>query len=303
MYKRLFSFVFLSIFFIFPSFADEPGEGGLEKFIDVIPDGYNFWLYTPEGATDGQIAEEDILFSRFLDEEYRDEVYADEVLKPLVIFLHGRSLCGTDLNKVRKYGTISAIEKGRDFDALVIAPQNPGGAWNPEKIMNTVDYVCREYYVDTNRIYVLGMSLGGYGTLDFAAAYPDRIAAAIGMGGGATRKDLSGLAKMPLWIIHGTADDLVPVSGSDKVAAAIEAAREEEGDINRLRYDRLPGRNHSILARVFYRPEVYEWLLSHSLDQENRPLTPTIEITDEFFNSAYQGLDHSKGYKGSGKKK
>lgn len=279
--RKFFLAALLVLTACFPTLADHLQDRGLEKVVGEVPDGYNFWLYLPE---------------------YQEGEAVDNE-KPLIIFLHGRSLCGTDMNKVRKYGTISAIEKGRDFDALVIAPQNPGGAWNPEKIMNTVDYVCREYYVDTNRIYVLGMSLGGYGTLDFAAAYPDRIAAAIGMGGGATRKDLSGLAKMPLWIIHGTADDLVPVSGSDKVAAAIEAAREEEGDINRLRYDRLPGRNHSILARVFYRPEVYEWLLSHSLDQENRPLTPTIEITDEFFNSAYQGLDHSKGYKGSGKKK
>lgn len=282
MIKKSYLTIFILLISFMRVFADNLEERGLEKVIGAVPDGYNFWLYLPEYAEDEPVDEE----------------------KPLIIFLHGRSLCGTDMNQVRRYGTISAIEKGRDFDAIVIAPQNPGGAWNPEKIMNTVDYVVSEYYIDTNRIYVLGMSLGGYGTLDFAASYPDRIAAAIGMGGGATKKDLSGLADMPVWIIHGTADDLVPVSASDKVVDSITKAR-QEGDENRLQYDRLPGRNHSILARVFYRPEVYDWLLEHSLDQENRPIAPTLELNDDFFNSAYQGLDHSKGYKsrGSGKSK
>ena len=296
MLKKTIILIFLSFISTVSIFADSLSDIGLEKIIGKIPDGYNFWLYTPEETGTAKMAEEDILFARFLDDEFKDEAVGEYAAKPLVIFLHGKSLCGTDMNKVRKYGTISALEKGRRLDAYVIAPQNPGGAWNPQKIMDVVDYVCANYDIDENRIYVLGMSLGGYGTLDFAATYPDRIAAAIGMGGGATVKDLSGLADMPLWIIHGTGDDLVPVSASDKVAQAIEDAR-AEGDINRLQYDRLPGYNHSILARVFYRPEVYEWLFTHSLAHEGRPLTPTIEINDEFFNTAYQGLDHSKGYK------
>ena len=278
MIKKICFTVSLLLLIIFSSYADSLADAGIEKMIGEVPDGYNFWLYTPP-LKDGESEDEE---------------------KPLIIFLHGKSLCGTDLNKVRRYGTISAIEKGRNIDAFVIAPQNPGGAWNPDKIMQIVDYMVREYYVDANRIYALGMSLGGYGTLDLAAAYPDRIAAAIGMCGGATEKDLSGLAGMPVWIIHGTGDSAVPVSASDKVARAVEQAR-EEGDINRLQYDRLPGKNHGILAKVFYRPEVYEWLMSHSLDQEGRPISPTLTIDDDFFNSAYKGLDHSKGYKASKK--
>ena len=297
----------LVLAFALPSGADNLKDVGLEKVTAKVKDGYNFWLYTPSEASEKPSAphitdaEIDILFERFLDDEFRnnDNSTVDDAAgqpKPLVIFLHGKSLCGSDLDKVRKYGTISAIEKGRALDAYVIAPQNPGGQWQPEKIMEVVDYVCGKYNIDENRIYVLGMSLGGYGTLDFAATYPDRIAAAIGMGGGATKKDLSGLADMPVWIIHGTGDDLVPVSASDKVASAIGEARDAE-DIVRLQYDRIPGMNHSILARVFYRADVYEWLFTHSLSQPDRPLTPTLEINDEFFNSAYQGLDHSKGYK------
>lgn len=255
---------------IFSVSAQVSEANTLEKMIGKVQNGYNFWLYTPEDVT-------------------------SEEGKPLVIFLHGRSLCGTDLNKVRRYGTISAIEKGRKLDAYVIAPQNPGESWKPEKIMNIVDYVSENCNIDQNRIYVLGMSLGGYGTIDLAATYPERIAAAIGMCGGATVKDLSGLASLPLWIIHGTGDRSVSVSASDKVAEAVEDWQID--GINRLHYDRVPGMNHSTPARVFYRQDVYDWLFSHSLEDDAREINPTIEINDDFFGNAYKGLDHSKGYR------
>lgn len=169
----------------------------------TVENGYNFWLYTPESTIEEEIEP-----------------------KPVVIFLHGASLCGRDLNKVRRYGTIDAIDKGRSIDAYVIAPQNPGGAWNPEKIMNIFDWVSNEHNVDYDRVYVLGMSLGGYGTIDLAAAYPDRVAAAIAMCGGATARDLSVLNDVPLWIIHGTADRAVSVSQSDRVVSAMKEADE-----------------------------------------------------------------------------
>ena len=112
---------------------------------DEIPGGYNFWVYTPV-----------------------DYFYSQEQT-PVVIFLHGASLCGKNLDKVRRYGPLDAIVKGRDIDALTIVPQNPGGAWNPKKIMDMLDWVKKNYPCDSNRVYVLGMSLGGYGTMDVCA--------------------------------------------------------------------------------------------------------------------------------------
>ena len=166
-----------------------------------VKSGYNFRLYTPDATLD-------------------DEVEA----KPVIIFLHGASLCGNNLSRVKRYGTIDAIEKGLRPDAYVIAPQNPGGAWNPEKIMNVFDYVADNHNVDYDRVYVIGMSLGGYGSIDLAATYPDQIAAAMAFCGGGSVKDLSGLTDVPLWIVHGTADRAVSVSQSDKVVASIKAA-------------------------------------------------------------------------------
>lgn len=233
----------------------------------TVPDGYNFWLYNP-------------------DDEEVDEA------KPVFIFLHGASLCGTDLNKVKRYGTIDAIEKGRKLDAFVIAPQNPGGAWSPKKVMNVVDWVSDNYNVDYDRIYVLGMSLGGYGTIDLAATYPDRIAAAIAMCGGGSVRDLTPLNDVPLWIIHGTADAAVNVNQSDRVVEALKNAG--GGEAPRLLYNRVPGMNHSQPARMFYLSESYEWLLGHTLKDHTRGIKPGFAIT-ELMPTAYRDLRSSGG--------
>lgn len=230
-----------------------------------VKDSYNFWLYTP--AQPGDSA----------------------ALKPLVVFLHGASLCGSNLDRVRRYGTIDALSMGRSLDAYVIAPQNPGGAWNPRKVMALVEYMSATSPVDTARVYVIGMSLGGYGTLDVAATYPDRIAAAIGICGGASVRDLSGLARLPLWIIHGTGDRAVSVSQSDRVVEAVRASV-APGDSARLHYDRIKGMNHSRPARLFYMPAIYEWLMKHSLNDPGRTAQPTFPLTDQVFNTAYDGL-------------
>lgn len=232
-----------------------------------VADGYNFWLYTPATAA----------------------ADSDSVGTPVVIFLHGASLCGRNLERVKRYGTIDAITHGRELDAYVIAPQNPGGAWSPRRVMNIVDYLCRDHNVDTTRIYVLGMSLGGYGTLDLAATYPDKIAAAIAMCGGASVSDLSGLAKVPLWIIHGTADRAVTVAQSDRVVQAIECGR-DSSDTVRLTYDRIKGMNHSRPARLFYRMDIYDWLMSHSLTDSLRAAKPTFPLTEQVFSTAYKDL-------------
>ena len=272
MIRKIFLLLSLSLIFVTSSFSAD-----IEAVIGKVSNGYNYWFYTPKSVS----ASADSISSP----------------KPLIVFLHGASLCGTNLDKVKRYGTINAIEKGREIDAYVVAPQNPGGSWKPEKVLNIVDYVSANYDVDPNRVYVLGMSLGGYGAIDFAATYPDRIAAAIGMCGGSSVKNLDGLADLPLWIIHGTADSAVSVSQSDKVVKAVKDAQSD--NINRLSYDRVPGMNHSQPARVFYNPETYEWLLSHRLDDPDRPMTVTPSLDASFLQNAYSGLNHSKGYKGT----
>ena len=225
-----------------------------------VEDSYNFWLYLPE-------------------------TYEKAEELPVVMFLHGKSLSGDSLEMVLRYGCIDAIIRGRKINAMVVAPQAQE-AWNPQRVMAIYDWLDDHYKVDTNRFYVLGMSMGGYGTLDVAAAYPDRVAAAIALCGGASGKELCSLSTLPLWIVHGTAHELAPVWCSDRVVDSIRSC----GDTTRLIYNRLEGENHSRLARVFYLEQTYKWLFSHSLLDKDRPVNRSYSMSTELLNVAYDDM-------------
>lgn len=228
----------------------------------IVKGSYDFWIYKPQ-----------------------ERAAKDTSKLPLVIFLHGKSLSGSNLDRVREYGPLEALKFGRRIEALILAPQTQGG-WTPSKIKRILDWTEAHYPVDTNRVYVFGMSMGGYGTIDFTGTYPDKVAAAIAMCGGADIKDVSGLSKVPLWIIHGTSDNAVSWKQSQKVVDGIKAT----GDTTLLRYDLHPGVNHSYLGRVFYMAEPYEWLFKHSLADSVRNVDRTIEITKKGMANAYKSM-------------
>ena len=228
----------------------------------VIPGGYNFWVYTPE------------------------DYYYTQDSTPLVLFLHGASLCGRNLNQVLRYGPIDAVKMGRDIPALIVAPQNPGGAWSPAKLNDLLEWMEVHYAYDRTRVYVLGMSLGGYGTLDFVGTYPEKVAAALALCGGCTLKDQSRLGDLPLWIAHGTADRAIPISMSKVVVQGME----QRGTTDRLRCDWVLGASHGALARYFYSTKTYEWLFSHSLIDPGRPVNRSVVISQDDLNNAYRDI-------------
>ena len=235
----------------------------LQAFHNEVEGGYNFWISTPK--------------------DY-DTLQSD---KPVILFLHGASLCGHNLERVRRYGPLHAQKMGRQIDAIIIAPQNPGGAWKPERVNKVVDWAFAHYRCDTNRFYVIGMSLGGYGTIDYSAAYPHRIAAAMALCGGGNPKSYCGLNELPLWILHGTADRAVGISQSQKVINGMARC----GDSPRLRFTRLKGVDHGGLARAFYITETYDWLFRHRLDTPDRPVDTSYEITVERLHRAYKDIN------------
>ena len=240
----------------------------LVAFRDAIENNYNFWLYLPE-----------------------DYATAPEK-KPVILFLHGRSLSGNDLDMVRRYGCINALQRGREIDAVVIAPQSKT-AWKSEKLMELYDWVKANYRVDTNRFYVMGMSMGGFGTLDFVATYPDKVAAAVAMCGGATVKSLCGLNEVPLWIIHGMADEAVPVKRSERVVDSMCHC----GDTSRLIFNKLKDVNHTSLVRVFYLQQTYDWLFSHALTDSLRVANKDYTISKEMLYLAYDDLENKSKIK------
>lgn len=253
------------LYFLNPAQAEAQS---LKSYSGKVKDGYNFWLSSPKKEAAG--AE----------------------MKPLIVFLHGASLSGTNLNRVLRYGTLDAIKRGLRLDAYVVAPQSPGRGWQPRKVMNVVDYVLDHYAdIDTTRIYVVGMSMGGYGTLDVVNAYPERVAAALAFCGGSTAKEFSGLSEVPVWIVHGTADRAVGVNESDRV---VEALKQIDPETPRLIYDRIPGMNHTQPGKFFYIPSFYQWLFEHSLADSPRNAATGFRIDDELLRNAYRKLRQGK---------
>ena len=237
-------------------------QGTFEKQHNVITGGYSFWLYKPADYIDD-------------DHDY-----------PLIIFLHGASLCGRNLNKVRRYGVLDAIDHGKIIPTLVVAPQNPGGAWSPSKLNALLEWMKSHYRVDSTRVYVLGMSLGGYGTIDFVGTYPDKIAAAMALCGGCSLKNQDGLGRVPLWIMHGTADRAVSINESKKVVEYLQ----QKGMDHLLRYDWMQRGGHGAPARLFYLQKTYDWLFYHSLKDSPREVDRSFDITPEDIKTTYQEL-------------
>ena len=179
---------------------------------------------------------------------------------PVILFLHGKSLSGTDLNRVKRYGVIRAIEKGKEIPAIVIAPQVAHGAWNPDKLLQLLEYVQNNYNTDLTKVYVCGMSLGGYGTFDFAGKYPDKITAAVAICGGGNTKDACNLSKIPLWVIHGNKDYIVPLSESKKMVKAIQTCNPDAN----LTFTIVKGGNHGSVENYFREDKIYKWMFSQS---------------------------------------
>jgi len=177
---------------------------------------------------------------------------------PILVFLHGRSLSGNNLNRVTRYGVLYAMAKGQEVPAIVIAPQSRGG-WDPDKVMEVVDYTIAKYHADRSRVYVAGMSMGGYGTMDVAGKYPDRVAAAVAICGGGTLSYAQNLTKVPLWIQHGNKDRIVPMSESKKIVSAIKKA-DPNADVT---LTIIPGGNHGNVERLFHEDDIYDWMFKY----------------------------------------
>lgn len=198
----------------------------------------------------------------FLIQTYED---SSEEKAPILLFLHGRSLSGNDLNRVKRYGVLSAIKRGKDLPAIVVAPQTNNG-WDADRIAELLDFVIEEYNGDASRVYVCGMSMGAYGTLEFAGKYPERVASAVAICGGGDMRYACNLTQVPLWLSHGTNDRAVPVSESKKIVAAIRNCNEEAD----VRLSLIPGGTHGSVERLFHQDEMYEWMFGYKKEDDKQ---------------------------------
>lgn len=196
---------------------------------------------------------------------YLPEGYEQEKDKkwPLVLFLHGAGESGDDLEKVKRNGPPKRVEQGKEFPFILVSPQSPGRGWNPDTLNALLDDVIEHYRVDEDRVYLTGLSMGGFGTWTLAAAHPERFAAIAPVCGGGDPRSASKLKDLPIWVFHGEKDNVVPIERSEVMVEALKDAGAEE-----VKFTRYPEAEHDSWTETYENPEFYEWLLSHSRDEK-----------------------------------
>ena len=179
---------------------------------------------------------------------------------PLMVFLHGAGERGSVLNKVKVHGPPKIVKNRKDFPFILVSPQCPEGDWWTEKVevlINLVDDIANRYKVDKERIYLTGLSMGGYGTWALASAYPERFAAIAPICGGGSRIMSLRLKDIPVWVFHGAKDPVVPLEESEEMVNAI---RKRGGDVKFTIY---PDAGHDSWTESYNNQELYDWFLEH----------------------------------------
>lgn len=216
----------------------------------------------PPGSQRSQTFEKEITktlscnYLLFLPEDYGQKKQG----WPLIMFLHGAGERGSDLNKVKVHGPPKIVENRKDFPFIVVSPQCPEDDWwtgKVEVLINLLDDIVARYKVDTERIYLTGLSMGGFGTWSLASEYPERFAAIAPICGGGNRIMALRLKDIPVWVFHGAKDKTVPLKESEEMVNAI---RNRGGN---AKFTIYPDAGHDSWTETYNNQKLYDWFLEH----------------------------------------
>jgi predicted peptidase len=185
---------------------------------------------------------------------------AESKLWPLILFLHGMGERGSDLELVKKQGIPHTLDNEPDFPFITVSPQCPIPSWwafEIEALKGLLDSILANYAVDRDRVYLTGLSMGGYGSWAMGIAHPEMFAAVVPICGGGEPEKVCALKNVPVWAFHGTDDEDVRLQESQEMVDALQACG---GDAKLTIY---PGVKHDSWTPTYANPELYEWLLSH----------------------------------------
>ncbi len=176
---------------------------------------------------------------------------------PLIVFLHGAGESGDDLNKVKVHGPAKIVET-KDLPFVIVSPQSPRMGWNVEALNGLLDEVLKTNRVDPDRVYLTGLSMGGFGTWAWSAAHPERFAAIAPICGGGEPITARRIKDIPVWVFHGAKDATVPIKRSEDMVEALKKAGAKE-----VKFTVYPEAGHDSWTESYNNPELYDWFLSH----------------------------------------
>lgn len=184
---------------------------------------------------------------------------------PLILFLHGSGQ-NVDMQTLNLDGIVIETRGRRDFPFILIAPRCDGDHhWRAEKLNDFLDWAMTHYRVDPDRVYLAGISMGGYGTYAMACAHPERFAAAVPICGAGDVRDIARMKDLPTWSFHGDQDPAVSFA-TDK--ACVDALRQLGG---RVRFTIYPGVGHDSWDPTYSNSAMYDWLLQQKRGQPAEP--------------------------------
>ena len=191
---------------------------------------------------------------------------------PLMFFLHGAGERGSELKKVAVHGPPKIVKSQPDFPFIVVSPQCPENQnWSNDVVLALMDEIIATHQVDTNRVYLTGLSMGGYGTWSIALQYPERFAAVAPIcGGGNTidalltpKRKAAALKTLGVWAFHGAKDSVVKLSESERMVEALKRA-----GVTDVQLTVYPEAQHDSWTESYANPKLYEWFLAHERKAE-----------------------------------
>src|SRR5262249_9170015 len=144
-----------------------------------------------------------------------------------------------DLSLVKKHGPPKLVDAGKNYPFIIVSPQAPRFGWDAATLNALVDEVASKYRVDKDRLYVTGLSMGGFGTWALAAAYPNKFAAIAPICGGGDPAEVKKIKDLPIWVFHGAKDPVVPLKSSESMVQALKDAGAEN-----VKFTVYPEANH-----------------------------------------------------------
>ena len=188
---------------------------------------------------------------------------------PLILFLHGAGERGDDLEILKRHGIPHIAEQYPDFPFVAVSPQCPDRSWWQMQIVTVgllLSQVVTTLAVDTDRVYLTGISMGGFGAWYLGARHPERFAAVApicgyGLSSRGFPARVCSLKDVPVWTFHGAQDNVVPLSDTQKLVNTLRACG------GGVRFTVYPDAGHNSWTRTYENPDLYEWFLRHVRDR------------------------------------
>lgn len=234
-------------------------------------------LFSGIGKSAGSIVNRAVLIGG---ENYEYQIYLPSEIKsaaklPVIVFLHGIRERGRG-GFISAEGTFGKIllQYLKQVPAIVLLPQcRPGKYWMDaamdKMVMQSLNQTVDEFSADANRVYLIGVSMGGYGAWHFASQHAKKFAALVSICGGSPVAQgdryvsvAKKIGKTPAWVFHGAEDNIVPVGESREM---VKALKENHGEV---KYNEYPNVGHNVWLNALSEKGLLPWLLSQKLEKD-----------------------------------